>query len=196
MSRITHENEVAVEYTFTHRVSPVHWSFQPSFENLNNDIYVYALLVRHLLCDIGQTLSVRIQEVFERFAATIQGPPAQFCQNYVRRGSRLIIPTHINHWNINNGVQKLIRAFSASLTANPGNEVDLQGLCEVVENFSKFSNRTASRALQIKECRNQHYAHISAATSGCERLHLDKTEKKFIAWYVDFTSYSAHDIIP
>jgi len=85
--------------------------------------------------------------------------------------------------------------FCHLLAERRESEVDLQGLCEVIDGFSKFSSRTASRARQVKRCGNQCYVHVGAATGGCQRQHLLDTERAFISWYIDFNTYSASDII-
>jgi hypothetical protein len=180
---IEHENQRLVYYQIDRSVSSLASLFGDAFQQLNNNSEgVYAFLLRHLLLELGKKLHTTIYNKFEEILGpTREGhePPIVFCKLLLRHGSSHRIHSSyvdkFKKWSDVLNLWDLLRCFSPSLTSCD-NEVDLQGLLEIILNCKCFHNDTTNWAHKIKKIRNRNYAHISAATAGCPKDCLGNTE--------------------
>ena len=186
---IEHENEKIVYY----RIESCTCQHVPllidAFEQLsNNNEGVYAFLVRYLLLDVGNILFGKIYNIFEqRIKRFVWETPRSFFTRQIvkfpktrEKVTKAFDDTFqkrdITQWSDVRNLWILLRCYSSSLTRHSDNEVDLQGLIEIIRNCDCFSNESRNCATELRDIRNLHYAHISAATGGCSKKYLEETQ--------------------
>ena len=160
----------------------IRWCFE-------NDKRLYALLIRHYMKDVGQQIFDVIQKVFLRFEQLVnnsQQSPWDFCTNYIR--PKLVrnykVPATYEFTRRGTAVEQawnLAKFYSPTSLQHSDQNIDLQGLLEILINFKEFSTTIEASARAIRDSRNKYYAHIRADNFECELTGSDW--KKFVKEY-------------